>query len=313
MATRLPRRLVPLALLAGVLAAVPRPHDGAWAAVPGKNGRIAFVRSAGAGPLEEVFMASPGPAPGPVVNLTNDPLTSDTAPSWSPDGTRVALQRSGPADGIWILEVAAGTMSFVPHTEHGFQPSWSPDGTWIAFSRDSGGDAELWKVRTDGSDLTQLTNNADEDWEAAWSPDGTRIAFTREGAGGSTSIRVLAVGGGGQLAVTPAGGFDQAPDWSPDGKRIAFNRFLPGEGNRVFTVAPSGKGLTQVTFGGGPTAFNDVHPAWSPDGARIAFARGGDQDDGLPLHIHTVTLASGKTTQATSGRVQDLLPAWQPL
>jgi hypothetical protein len=46
---------------------------------------------------------------------------------------------------------------------------------------------------------------------------------------------------------------------------------------------------------------------------RIAFARGGDQDDGLPFHIHTVTLASGKTAQVTSGRVQDLLPSWQPL
>jgi WD40-like Beta Propeller Repeat len=107
----------------------------------------------------------------------------------------------------------------------------------------------------------------------------------------------------------PAGGFDQAPDWSPDGKRIAFNRFLPGEGNRIFTVAPNGKALTQRTFGGP----NDVHPAWSPDGTRIAFARGGDQDDGLPFHIHTVTLAGGRTAQVTSGRVQDLLPVWQPL
>ena len=34
---------------------------------------------------------------------------------------------------------------------------------------------------------------------------------------------------------------------------------------------------------------------------------------GLPFHIHTVTLASGNTTQVTSGRVQDLLPAWPPL
>ena len=40
------RRLALLALLAGVLTAVPVPHDGARAAVPGKHGRIAFVRSA---------------------------------------------------------------------------------------------------------------------------------------------------------------------------------------------------------------------------------------------------------------------------
>ena len=49
------------------------------------------------------------------------------------------------------------------------------------------------------------------------------------------------------------------------------------------------------------------------DGALIAFVRGGDQDDGLPFHIHAVTLSSGKTTQVTSGRVQDLMPTWQPL
>ena len=172
-------------------------------------------------------------------------------------------------------------MAFVPHTDHGFQPAWSPDGGWLVFSRDDGGDAELWKIRADGSDLTQLTSNAAEDWEPSWSPGGTRIAFTREGAGGTTSIMTLASGGGGELAVTPAGGFDQAPDWSPDGKRIAFNRFLPGDGNRVFTVAPSGKALTQVTFGGGPKAFNDVHPAWSPDGTQDAFARAATRH-GLP-------------------------------
>jgi hypothetical protein len=39
----------------------------------------------------------------------------------------------------------------------------------------------------------------------------------------------------------------------------------------------------------------------------------GDQADGQPFHIHTVTLASGRTSQVTSGRVQDLLPTWQPL
>jgi Tol biopolymer transport system component len=304
------KRLALLALLAGALVTLPGPHDDARAAFAGTNGRIAFVRAAGAGPLEEVFMVSP--ASGLTANLSNDPATSDTAPSWSPDGTRVAFQRSGPVDGIWVLEVVAGTMAVVPHTEHGFQPAWSPDGGWLVFSR-NGGDAELGKIRADGSDLTQLTNNAADDREPSWSPGGARIAFTREGAGGTTSIMTLASGGGGELAVTPAGGFDQAPDWSPDGKRIAFNRFLPGEGNRVFTVAPNGAALKQRTFGGGPTGFNDVHPSWSPDGARIAFARGGDQDDGLPFHIHTVTLASGKTAQVTSGRVQDLMPAWQPL
>jgi len=46
---------------------------------------------------------------------------------------------------------------------------------------------------------------------------------------------------------------------------------------------------------------------------RIAFARGGDQDAGLPLHIHTVILATGATIQVTTGPVQDRMPSWQPL
>jgi hypothetical protein len=122
------KRLALLALLAGVLVAVPGPHDTARAAFAGKNGRIAFVRAAGAGPLEEVFMVSP--ASGLTANLSNDPATSDTAPAWSPDGTRVAFQRSGLTDGIWTMDATGG------------------------------GDAELWMVRADGSDLTSSPTTA---------------------------------------------------------------------------------------------------------------------------------------------------------
>ncbi len=95
------RRLALLALLAGVLAAVPGPHDHARAAFAGKNGRIAFVRYTGAAPLEEVYMVSP--ASGLTANLTDDPATSDTAPAWSPDGTRVALACGR---GIWSRRAA---------------------------------------------------------------------------------------------------------------------------------------------------------------------------------------------------------------
>ena len=39
-----------------------------------------------------------------------------------------------------------------------------------------------------------------------------RIAFTREGPGGLTNVMALKLGGGGEAAVSPAGGFDAAPD-----------------------------------------------------------------------------------------------------
>ena len=84
-------------------------------------------------------------------------------------------------------------MAFVPHTDHGSsRPGRLTGAGWS--SRRNGGDAELWKIRADGSDLTQLTNNAADEREPSWSPNGTRIAFTRE-AGGTTSIMTMASGG----------------------------------------------------------------------------------------------------------------------
>ena len=55
-------------------------------------------------------------------------------------------------------------------------------------------------------------------------------------------------------------------------------------------------------------AAKDWEADWSPDGKRIAFNR-----FLLPLHIHTVALADGSTSQVTGGKVQDLMPSWQPL
>ena len=56
------KRLALMALLAGVLVAVPGPHDSAGAAFAGKNGRIAFVRAAGAGPSKRSSWSAPPPA-----------------------------------------------------------------------------------------------------------------------------------------------------------------------------------------------------------------------------------------------------------
>ena len=124
------RRLALLALLAGVLAAVPGPDGHAKAAFPGTNGRIAFVRYSLASPLEEVFMVSP--ASGLTANLTNDPLISETAPSWSPDGTRVAFARGGDQDDglpfhIHAVSLASGRTSQVTGGKaQDLLPSWQP-------------------------------------------------------------------------------------------------------------------------------------------------------------------------------------------
>src|SRR5688500_20332609 len=56
-------------------------------------------------------------------------------------------------------------------------PSVSPDGQWLAFDSDRNGNSDIYKVRTDGTGLEQLTHDAADDFRPMWSPDGRRIAF----------------------------------------------------------------------------------------------------------------------------------------
>ncbi len=59
---------------------------------------------------------------------------------------------------------------------------FSPDGSWIAYDQaiDGTGEHQLFLVRPDGSDRTQLTTHATAGMGvccAAWSPDGAALVF----------------------------------------------------------------------------------------------------------------------------------------
>ena len=83
-------------------------------------------------------------------------------PRWSPDGSRLVFGASvsGEPASIYWLAVGQGELHRVTFGAPGLQwdgfPDWSPDGRWIVFER-NGNDAQVFVVRPDGSNLTQLT------------------------------------------------------------------------------------------------------------------------------------------------------------
>ncbi len=78
---------------------------------------------------------------------------NDTAPQWSPDGTRIAFasQASGNLD-IYIMETSGSQRRRLTyHSRNSLSPSWSPDGMYIAFVFEGFNGYEIHVVGADGS------------------------------------------------------------------------------------------------------------------------------------------------------------------
>ena len=87
----------------------------------------------------------------------------DSAPFWSPDGTKVVFEsdRSG-FKNIWMLDVgdlASGPVPLTVGQWDDADPVWSPDGTMIAHesSREKSGGTDIWVSPVDGGSATRMT------------------------------------------------------------------------------------------------------------------------------------------------------------
>ena len=101
--------------------------------------------------------------------------------SWSPGGTKFALQRRvGENFEICVMNVDGTDLVNVSnHPAYDGDPAWSPDGTEIIFVSDRDGDLEIYRMAFDGSAISQLTVNDGTDMEPAWSSDG-KICFVSD-------------------------------------------------------------------------------------------------------------------------------------
>lgn len=128
------------------------------------------------------------------------------------------------------------------------RPSLTPDGS-VAVTTVTRPDlatdtyvGALWRVPTDGSPASRLTNGP-RDSAPAVSPDGRRVAFLRGTEDGPAQLHVVALDGGEPLRLTdeaahPLGA--GAPAWSPDGTRLAYVARVPEPG-RYGTAARDGR------------------------------------------------------------------------
>ena len=203
---------------------------------------------------------------------SSKPIGYASAPSLSPDGTRVVHMGpavDGPADGLYITDLASGNTSRLPGTAKGdMNPLWSPDGQKIAFTRgpSSGligapGPYNIIVMNADGSNFRQVTEGIDANYAMAWLPDANRLLYTvasRDGA----SLHLLDIQSGEVNQLFDLN-YNGTVVVSPDGKRLAFEEMLPLDKYGLFVSDLDGSNRKLLADG---DPYTVTVPAWSPDG-----------------------------------------------
>jgi Tol biopolymer transport system component len=173
--------------------------------------RIAFVRTIGPVPagrqprIVGIFvMNADGTRVRQLTQRKGSSVTEDHAPSWSPDGKRIALvsvnitAKPAGASVIYVIDADGTHPHAVRSMPHGWPgagaPSWSPDGKRILYSTycwfgtcgQPATGAQLFSVGADGKYPRQLTRVAGNAIGGRWSPDGRKIVFVRNPRVGPT-------------------------------------------------------------------------------------------------------------------------------
>jgi len=210
---------------------------------------------------------------------------------------------------VSIAEAATGTApSMIAEDCIYGEPSISGDGSKIAFAGGGWEESDIFVINSDGTGLTQLTNNTGKDLDyhldsLSISDDGSKIAFTHSVYGdehSSKEIFVVNSDGSGltQLTDNPDDDYcvlSSNPSISGDGSKIAFQRMSFKTWDRgIFVINSDGTGEKMLT---NHTTF-DEHPSISDDGSKIAFLGGDDFD----WQIFVINADGSGLTQLTQNK-----------
>jgi TolB protein len=171
-------------------------------------------------------------------------LVTDSTPSylhgWSKDGKELVYtaQRisESPIYNIYKKPINGGPEVQLTNLTKGLAdgPEYSPDGKFIYYNNTVSGSMQLWRMKTDGTEPTQLTFDEYNNWFAHPSPDNKWIAFisfpntidpTDHPFYKRVMLRLMPVSGGAPKVIAylyGGQGTINTPSWSPDSRHIAF-------------------------------------------------------------------------------------------
>jgi Tol biopolymer transport system component len=180
----------------------------------------------------------------------------------------------------------------------------SEDPERIAFMSDREGNFEVFVMASDGTEVTNITNDPSADGLPGWSSDAESFAFLTSRDEQSASLyRMDEQGLGLQLLVQDTAIIATPPIWSPDGTWVVYHR---GDNVQVdiHIVDSNGEEVREITGGGSLNRFAD----WSPEGDQILFLSNREGQSA----VYVVDLKGEDPTKLTDSQFSSAMAVWSP-
>lgn len=185
----------------------------------------------------------------------------NSAPTWSPDGTQLAValsRRDGNVD-IYLLTLASQELRRLTEDPAiDTEPAWAPDGRSLYFTSDRAGAPQIYRQGVGaGERPRRITFDGSYNARPRVSPDGRELAVVTLDRG---AYRIAAVDAErGALRVLSGGRLDESPSYAPNGADVIY---ATREGSRGVLAVVSADGRVQQRLAA--SAGEVREPAWSP-------------------------------------------------
>jgi serine/threonine protein kinase/Tol biopolymer transport system component len=195
---------------------------------------------------------------------------------WDSTGRFLYAASDGAHTNLWIQEPGEAARQLTFEADN-FKPALSNDGRYVVFVSTRAGALNIWRMKTDGTQLRRLTDGAYEDVPSL-TPDGNWVIY-RTG----NSIKKVSIEGGDAITL-----FDKSvlcPTLSADGRLLAFFTNDQPDSQRWHIEVYDLDSLTPVRrfeLPASTTPFNglrltpDNRLRWTPDGSGLAYVSRAD-------------------------------------
>lgn len=177
------------------------------------------------------------------------------------------------------------------------EAAYSPDGKWICYTHGAGKDADIYVMRSDGTNPVRITNAAGYAGGPFFSPDGRRLVY-RSDRKGNDLLQIFTcelafddqgniTGAKSEKQLTDDNNVNWGPYWHPGGKHIVYATSIHGHQNyELYLMGDDGSKPTRITWREGA----DVLPVFSPDGKYLMWTSKRSPDGTTQVFVARFTL-----------------------